>query len=50
MPSPGSQSKRRVAAIWDQRTEDDRKEVLARIPMGRLGELDELGAAVAYLY
>jgi 3-oxoacyl-[acyl-carrier protein] reductase len=39
----------RVAAIWDQRADADRQQILARIPMGRLGELHELAAAVAFL-
>ncbi len=47
--APAPSLSERVAAIWDQRTEDDRRAVLARIPMGRLGELAELAAAVAFL-
>jgi len=47
--APGPSRSERVAAIWDRRNEDDRKDILSRIPLGRLGELDELGAAVAYL-
>jgi 3-oxoacyl-[acyl-carrier protein] reductase len=47
--APGPSRSERVAAIWDRRSEEDRREVLDRIPLGRLGELDELAAAVAYL-
>ena len=47
--APGPSRSERVAAIWDQRTEATRREILERIPLGRLGELDELAGAVAYL-
>jgi len=47
--APAPSMSERVAAIWDQRAEDYKKEVLSRIPMGRLGELDELAAAVCFL-
>lgn len=47
--APAPSLSERVAAIWDQRSEESRQQVLARIPMGRLGELDELAAAVAFL-
>jgi 3-oxoacyl-[acyl-carrier protein] reductase len=47
--APAPSLSERVAAIWDQRSEDDRQQVLARIPMRRLGTLDELAAAVVFL-
>jgi NAD(P)-dependent dehydrogenase (short-subunit alcohol dehydrogenase family) len=47
--APGPTRSERVAAIWDQRAEEQRREILARIPMGRLGEVDELAAAVVFL-
>jgi NAD(P)-dependent dehydrogenase (short-subunit alcohol dehydrogenase family) len=47
--APAPSLSERVAAIWDQRSDDYRQEVLDRIPMGRLGELPELAAAVAFL-
>ncbi len=47
--APGPSRSERVAAIWDRRAEAERQEVLARIPLGRLGELAELAAAVAFL-
>jgi 3-oxoacyl-[acyl-carrier protein] reductase len=47
--APGPSLSERVAAIWDQRAEADRQQILARVPMGRLGELHELAAAVAFL-
>lgn len=46
--APGPSLSERVTAIWDKRTEESRREVLGRIPMQRLGEVDELAAAVAY--
>lgn len=46
--APGPSLSERVQAIWDQRSEESRQEVLARIPMRRLGEVDELAAAVCY--
>jgi 3-oxoacyl-[acyl-carrier protein] reductase len=47
--APGPSLSERVAAIWDQRAEADRQQILARVPLGRLGELHELAAAVAFL-
>src|SRR5262249_24254458 len=47
--APAPSLSERVAAIWDQRTEEDREQVLARIPMHRLGTLDALPAAVILL-
>lgn len=47
--APAPSLSERVTAIWDQRSDDYRREVLARIPMGRLGELEELAAAVCFL-
>lgn len=47
--APAPSLSERVSAIWDQRSEEDRQQVLARIPMRRLGELDELAAAVVFL-
>jgi len=46
--APGPSLSERVTAIWDKRSEDSRQEVLSRIPMHRLGEVDELAAAVCY--
>ncbi|MGH2457337.1 MAG: SDR family NAD(P)-dependent oxidoreductase [Chloroflexota bacterium] len=46
--APGPSLSERVTAIWGKRSEDSRQEVLARIPMHRLGEVDELAAAVCY--
>lgn len=47
--APAPSLSERVSAIWDQRSEDYRQQVLARIPMHRLGTLDELAAAVVFL-
>ena len=47
--APGPTLSERVAAIWDRRAEAERDEILARIPMGRLGTVDELAAAVVFL-
>jgi 3-oxoacyl-[acyl-carrier protein] reductase len=47
--APGPSLSERVAAIWEQRAEADRQQILARIPLARLGELPELAAAVAFL-
>jgi 3-oxoacyl-[acyl-carrier protein] reductase len=47
--APGPSRSERVAAIWDQRSDEARQEILSRVPLGRLGELDELAAAVAFL-
>jgi len=46
--APGPSLSERVTAIWDKRSEESRQEVLTRIPMHRLGEVDELAAAVCY--
>ncbi len=46
--APGPTLSERVSAIWDKRSEDARQEILSRIPMRRLGEVDELAAAVCY--
>lgn len=47
--APGPTLSERVTAIWSNRSEEYRREVLDRIPMGRLGEVDESAAAVAFL-
>jgi 3-oxoacyl-[acyl-carrier protein] reductase len=47
--APGPSLSERVAAIWDRRAESERQQILSRIPLGRLGELEELAAAVAFL-
>jgi NAD(P)-dependent dehydrogenase (short-subunit alcohol dehydrogenase family) len=47
--APGPTRSERVAAIWDQRPEEQRQEILARIPMARLGEPNEMAAAIAFL-
>jgi 3-oxoacyl-[acyl-carrier protein] reductase len=47
--APGPSLSERVAAIWDQRPEETRQEVLGRIPLHRLGQVDELAAAVVFL-
>ena len=46
--APGPTLSERVAAIWDKRSDETRQEILGRIPMRRLGEVDELAAAVCY--
>lgn len=46
--APGPTLSERVSAIWDRRSEEARQEILARIPMRRLGQVDELAAAVCY--
>jgi 3-oxoacyl-[acyl-carrier protein] reductase len=39
----------RIAPKWEARPENEKSEVLARIPMGRLGEVDEVAPAYAFL-
>jgi 3-oxoacyl-[acyl-carrier protein] reductase len=46
--APGPTLSERVRAIWGTRSEEERQAILARIPLGRLGEVDELAAAVVY--
>src|SRR5581483_4767180 len=46
--APGPTLSERVSVIWDKRSEEVRQEILSRIPMRRLGEVDELAAAVCY--
>jgi 3-oxoacyl-[acyl-carrier protein] reductase len=47
--APGPSLSERVSAIWDQRSEESRRQILHRIPMSRLGTVDELAAAVVFL-
>ncbi|HLH74493.1 MAG TPA: SDR family NAD(P)-dependent oxidoreductase [Chloroflexota bacterium] len=46
--APGPTLSERVSAIWDKRPDEERQEILSRIPAGRLGEVDELAGAVVY--
>lgn len=47
--APGIIASPRVAAKFETYTEAERQAILARIPLGRIGQVEEVAAAVAFL-
>jgi 3-oxoacyl-[acyl-carrier protein] reductase len=47
--APSITLSRRVKAKWEARTEEERKAVLAGIPLGRLAEPEEVATVIAFL-
>jgi NAD(P)-dependent dehydrogenase (short-subunit alcohol dehydrogenase family) len=39
----------RIQALWDERSEEERRKVLSGIPLGRLGTPDEVASVVVFL-
>ena len=47
--APGIIASERVARKYESYSDDERNAVLARIPLGRIGRVEEVAAVVAFL-